>query len=445
MHNKPKRGAGDNQLNIPNLWKLGIQEIPMNISADKRLDNIIINICIYAFENMDKYTKLTYGRNLFQEMNNMFEHYSTFANILVDNILIQQNFIGYLLLQNNYELEYNAIKIDSERNVNYVNNTYLYMYIISQVLNKDHGLYLVQFLDKIKDETDILALISNFIIGPFLKNALYEKEKEKGIFKGGKKHTAGFPFRNPFRNTKTYPQQIAIKQSQGPLKPHNYPSTNARVDKDVKTPYAKLLNIVLRLFHQVYKIQNADLNGLFSKYKMLFRFDNIYYIYCLHEAYICKYIWYYIIQPNFMKRFPINEWFMFTKQDSNGEFTNIKFLNDNPNLLLNAFNVKGPFQNDYIYNLFNLLASAFDAYVKDSKTMSNFKSDLQNLQKAYANLKSIVDADKLHKRNQVEEKMKALNAYLGSTYTYVDTKRPFTASSSRPRPLEVSSNYYTKK
>lgn len=146
-----------------------------------------------------------------------------------------------------------------------------------------------------------------------------------------------------------------------------------------------------------------------------------------------------------MKRFPINEWFMFTKQDSNGEFTNIKFLNDNPNLLLNAFNVKGPFQNDYIYNLFNLLASAFDAYVKDSKTMSNFKSDLQNLQKAYANLKSIVDADKLHKRNQVEEKMKALNAYLGSTYTYVDTKRPFTASSSRPRPLEVSSNYYTKK
>lgn len=422
---------GQQELNIPNLWDIALKTNPMNIRLDNRLQFIILHILTYSFEQIDKETYRKYNRKMMTELNEAFGMYPNFAQVLVDEILLKQNFLGYLILQDNYELEYTAL------HNNTINDKYLYIYLISRILNKDHGIYLVQFLDKIKDDVETLALISNFIIRPFLQKAIYEKENSSifghGLFTQNVFNNSN-PQKNPsiiqrFRNrNKTVPQQIAHTVSQNIIKPE--PIKIA----DTKSPtYNNLLKIIIKLLNHALQIQNTSLNGLFSKYKILLQFNNIFNLYYLHENDINKYIWYYIVKPKF-NIFPVKEWLDFTKSENN-EIPNIQYLNNHSQLMLSGFNVKGPLNNDYLSSVITLIIEGLSAKINEPGNTKKFMNDIKAFKVQYETMKKNLIIQQNANRAKREEQRKRMEQYFGNAIVYP------THSSSAPKMQEISNTY----
>jgi hypothetical protein len=335
------------------------------------------------------------------ELNDMLQKYSNFKS-LMSNILFRQNFLGYLILTNNYELEYNALQHFNEQ---YIDKKYLFILIVTRMLNKESGIYLLTFLNHIKSDHELLILIGNFIITPFFKHAIHNKENNSKTTAGGFK----WPFSN--RNRKTVPQQKALHVSQNQINPHPFPPKKLNSEK-----HQTLMEFGIDVVSHGFRIQNASLSGILSKYQLLLQHNEMIELYIIYEKYIKKYIWYYVIKPK-LEIFPIKEWFDFTEPDESNNVPSIKFINDNPQLTQGLFNVKGPIKDDYFSSLVYTLMHAPLQYVRNKVVINMMQAKLKAFKGKYDEMKQKVNQEQELKIETMKKKDAEINKFFKTDFT----------------------------
>ena len=165
-----------------------------------------------------------------------------------------------------------------------------------------------------------------------------------------------------------------------------------------------------------FRIQNASLSGILSKYQLLLQDDEMIELYYIYETYIKKYTWYYVIKPK-LEIFPIKEWFDFTEPDESNNVPSIKFINDNPQLTQGLFNVNGPIKDDYFSSLVYTLTHAPLQYVRNKVVINMIRAKLTAFKGKYDEMKQKVNQEQELKIEKMKKKNAEINKFFKTDFT----------------------------